>query len=131
MAEFRYVYYADAYDEAVAFYRDVLGAEQVDGWAGGPDNRGAIFAVGAGFIEVIAVPPADWLGELGQPRDSLRGAADAGWLLVEVEDVDAFHSKVRERGANVIEGPRDLSWGHRDFGVREPGGLTLYFFSRV
>jgi catechol 2,3-dioxygenase-like lactoylglutathione lyase family enzyme len=82
VAEFRYVYYADAHDESVGFYRDVLGAEQLDGWDGGAD-------------------------------------------------VDAFHTQVRERGVNVIEGPRDLSWGHRDFGVREPGGLTLYFFSRV
>jgi catechol 2,3-dioxygenase-like lactoylglutathione lyase family enzyme len=131
VAEFRYVYYADAYDDSVAFYRDVLGADQVDGWDGGRDNRGAIFAVGGGFIEVIAVPPPEWLGELGQPRDSLRGRADAGWLLIEVDDVDAFHDSVRERGANIVESPRDLSWGHRDFGVREPGGLTLYFFSRV
>jgi catechol 2,3-dioxygenase-like lactoylglutathione lyase family enzyme len=131
VAEFRYVYYADAYDDSVAFYRDVLGAEQVDGWDGGRDNRGSIFAVGGGFIEVIAVPPPEWLGELGQPRDALRGRADAGWLLIEVDDVDAFQDRLRERGANIVESPRDLSWGHRDFGVREPGGLTLYFFSRV
>lgn len=131
MAEFRYVYYAEAYDESVAFYRDVLGAEQVDGWDGGEDNRGAIFAAGGGFIEVIAVPPADWLGELGSPRDRLRGPAAAGWLLIEVDDVDAWHDRLRERGANIVESPRDLSWGHRDFGVLEPGGLTMYFFSRV
>jgi catechol 2,3-dioxygenase-like lactoylglutathione lyase family enzyme len=131
VAEFRYVYYADAYDESVAFYRDVLGVEQVDGWDSGRDNRGAIFAVGGGFIEVIALPPEEWLGELGKPRDELRGHADAGWLLVEVDDVDTFHDELRGRGANVVEKPRDLSWGHRDFGVREPGGLTLYFFSRV
>jgi catechol 2,3-dioxygenase-like lactoylglutathione lyase family enzyme len=131
VAEFRYVYYAQAYDESVAFYRGVLAAQQVDGWDSGRDNRGAIFAVGGGFIEVIAVPPADWLGELGKPRDELRGPADAGWLLIEVDDVDTFHDELRSRGAKVVEKLRDLSWGHRDFGVREPGGLTLYFFSRV
>jgi catechol 2,3-dioxygenase-like lactoylglutathione lyase family enzyme len=131
VAEFRYVYYADAYDDSVAFYRDMLGANQVDGWEGGPDNRGAIFAVGGGFIEVIAVPPREWLGELGRPRGELRGPVDAGWLLIEVDDVDAFHQRLRESGAKIVEQPRDLSWGHRDFGVREPGGLTLYFFSRV
>jgi catechol 2,3-dioxygenase-like lactoylglutathione lyase family enzyme len=131
VAEVRYVYYAAAYDDSVEFYRDVLGAEQVDGWDGGPDNRGAIFAVGGGFVEVIARPPADWIGELGRPRDERRGPADAGWLLVEVEDVDEFHARLRKRGANVVEEPRDLSWGHRDFGVRDPGGLLLYFFSRV
>ena len=81
MAEFRYVYYTDAYDDSVAFYRDVLGALQVDGWDGGHDNRGAILAVGGGFIEVIAVPPSEWQGELGKPRDTLRGRANAGWLL--------------------------------------------------
>jgi uncharacterized glyoxalase superfamily protein PhnB len=96
VAEFRYVYYADAYDDSLAFFRDVLPAAQVDGWDGGRDNRGAIFAVGAGLIEVIA-----------------------------------FHERLREHGANTVEAPRDLSWGHRDFGVREPGGMTLYFFSRV
>jgi catechol 2,3-dioxygenase-like lactoylglutathione lyase family enzyme len=131
MPEFRYVYYSDVYDESVTFYRDVLEAEQVDGWDSGRDNRGAVFAVGGGFVEVIAVPSADWLGELGKPRDGLRGRADAGWLLIEVDDADGWHEQVRERGAEVVEAPRDLSWGHRDFGVVEPGGLTLYFFSRI
>ena len=131
MAEFRYVYSADAYDDSVAFYRDVLGAEQVDGWERGPRQPWGHLCGRRRLHRGDRSAALEWLGELGQPRDTLRGRAGAGWLLIEVDDVDAFHERLREQGADIIESPRDLSWGHRDFGVREPGGMTLYFFSRV
>jgi predicted enzyme related to lactoylglutathione lyase len=44
-----------------------------------------------------------------------------------VEDPDAFHAEVVERGADVIQGPVDQGYGLRDIRVRDPHGYILAF----
>ena len=44
-----------------------------------------------------------------------------------VEDPDAFHSEVVERGADVIQKPLDQGYGLRDLRVRDPHGYILAF----
>jgi predicted enzyme related to lactoylglutathione lyase len=44
-----------------------------------------------------------------------------------VEDPDAFHSEVVERGADVIQMPFDQGYGLRDLRVRDPHGYILAF----
>ena len=44
-----------------------------------------------------------------------------------VEDPDAFHAEVGERGADVIQRPVDQGYGLRDLRVRDPDGYILAF----
>ena len=44
-----------------------------------------------------------------------------------VEDVDAFHAEVAERGAEIMQAPLDQGYGLRDFRVRDPHGYVLAF----
>ena len=48
-------------------------------------------------------------------------------IYLYVQDVDAFHTELAERGADVIQEPLDQGYGLRDFRVRDPHGYVLAF----
>jgi uncharacterized glyoxalase superfamily protein PhnB len=41
---------------------------------------------------------------------------------LRVDDVDAFHSRAVDAGAEVLKTPRDEPWGMRELAVRSPDG---------
>jgi catechol 2,3-dioxygenase-like lactoylglutathione lyase family enzyme len=46
---------------------------------------------------------------------------------VRVEDVDALHAELVERGADLLHGPVDQAYGLREIRVRLPDGYVLAF----
>jgi uncharacterized glyoxalase superfamily protein PhnB len=52
-------------------------------------------------------------------------------MVIEVDDVDAFHDMVAGKGVAIERPLQDQSWGHRSFVVTEPNGLRLYFYSEL
>jgi catechol 2,3-dioxygenase-like lactoylglutathione lyase family enzyme len=48
-------------------------------------------------------------------------------LYVYVDDVDALHEELVERGAEILHAPVDTEYGMRDFRVRDPHGYILAF----
>jgi catechol 2,3-dioxygenase-like lactoylglutathione lyase family enzyme len=113
--EFRYYYFTPRYDEAVAFYRDLLGLEVISAWDRRPDQRGTIFLSpnGVGLLEVEA-------GESSGP---------AGGIYIEMDDVDAWYEEVKSRGVPIAQAIIDTSYGHRQFRIVDPAGLEIGFFS--
>jgi len=52
-------------------------------------------------------------------------------MVIEVDDVTDRYRLVKEKQIPILEPLKDQSWGHRSFCVREPNGLTIYFFSEL
>ena len=50
-------------------------------------------------------------------------------ISVEVDDVDAVHAKVVERGLEIAYALRDEDWGVRRFMLREPSGTIVNVLS--
>ncbi|MCH8025331.1 MAG: VOC family protein [Chloroflexi bacterium] len=48
-----------------------------------------------------------------------------------VDDVDAFHRQIVERGADVAETPQDRPWGLRTFHVKDPNGYEWEFVQEI
>jgi uncharacterized glyoxalase superfamily protein PhnB len=48
-------------------------------------------------------------------------------LYVYVDDVDAYHDELVERGADVLHGPVNQGYGLREIRVRDPHGYVLAF----
>lgn len=44
---------------------------------------------------------------------------------LRVDDVDAFHRRAAEAGAEVLKAPHDEPWGMRELGLRTPDGHRL------
>ena len=116
--QFRFVYATDRYEETVAFWLVDIGLDRVSGWDRAPDDRGAIFALGSGLVEVLTPGSGPSFGGCGGMK-----------LLAEVEDADAWWDELEMRGAPVTSRPKDRPWGHRDFSVTDPNGLTVVFFA--
>jgi predicted enzyme related to lactoylglutathione lyase len=54
---------------------------------------------------------------------------EARWIdrRSRVRDVDAYHREIRDRGADVLEGPTDRPYRIREFKVRDPNGVEIVF----
>ncbi len=94
---------------SVEFYRS-LGLSLL---YGGGDASFTSFRVGECYLNLVLSPssPIQWWGR----------------LILQVEDVDAFHQRLLEPGLEPDAPPRDAEWGERYFHLRDPDGHELSF----
>jgi catechol 2,3-dioxygenase-like lactoylglutathione lyase family enzyme len=117
--EFRFAYHAEDYEATVGFYEGVLDLGVVHRWDRGPDDKGTLFGAASGIIEILKLPS---YAEFVPPR---------GAVVIEVDDVDAPHDRLRQTGLAIKQKPTDKPSGHRDLVLADPNGLVLVFFSPV
>jgi glyoxalase/bleomycin resistance protein/dioxygenase superfamily protein len=48
--------------------------------------------------------------------------------VIEVEQVEACYQRAVDKGLPIRQALTHQPWGHRRFCVRDPNGLTVYFF---
>jgi predicted enzyme related to lactoylglutathione lyase len=92
--------------EALAWFRDALGFEvrsYEDGSQYGYASRDGV------YVHLSAPDPELWSA------------------YAYVDDVDALHGELVERGAEILQPPTDKGYGVRDLLVRAPGGHVLAF----
>lgn len=123
--EFRFTYFTSDYESTVAFYRDGLAFPMVESWDRGGGDRGTLFAAASGRIEVLERPTTDDAEPLFDPRPP-QGA----FMVIEVADAEDAYRRAIGNGLPIQKELSRQSWGHHSFCVREPNGLTLYFFGR-
>jgi uncharacterized glyoxalase superfamily protein PhnB len=113
-------------DEAVAFYRDVLGYEVHNNvenggfrWVtlGSPEQQGLDL--------VLSEPHAGRSKADGDALQELLVKGVLPQLVFTTDDVDALFEKAVASGADVIQEPMDQSWGPRDCSFRDPSGNAL------
>jgi len=95
---------------SVGFYSS-LGFDLING---GPEASFSSFAIGEGFLNLMARPG-------GRSRSSW------GRLILYVSDVDVFYRKALEFGLTPEAPPRDAEWGERYFHLTDPDGHELSF----
>ena len=92
-----------------AWYRDVLGCETRD-----PDPGNWTFCR-SGAIDIM----------LGRCPDAMPAwdLGDHSYVAyLRVDDVDAFHRRAVEAGADILKAPTDEPWGMRELALRSPDG---------
>lgn len=103
---------------AARFYSEGLGFV-IDFLHGDPPFYGSVSRDGACLhLRHVAAPN---FTELAVKEVSLILAT------VEVSDVHALHAEFEQRGANIVRGLVDQSWGGTDFHVRDPDGNEISF----
>lgn len=114
MAQFRFLFTAQDYDETVRFYTETLRLPVVHAWD--DHGRGTIVAAaGTGQIEIFD----------GDPAAPVSGVA----LAWEIGDVDAEHERLSAAGVRFVAGPADQPWGHRNATLEAPEGLLITLFT--
>ena len=118
MSELRVLVGTPDFDDTTAFYGEALGFPVQEQWAD-PGGRGTLFrCASAGVIEIFEDSP-------DHPAEAPRGVK----VAVEVDDVNALYDRIRNAGVEVVDPIGDRPWGHRNFEIRDPSGLSLVFFT--
>lgn len=113
---------------STAFYRDVLGfeatAEFGDDGSSYVELRNGDAIIGVQREDMVARAVPD--GDLADFRSPPAGVE----VVLEVDDVDAYHQRVRASGHPMAADLEERPWGERDFRVRDPDGYYLRITSR-
>jgi lactoylglutathione lyase len=124
--QLRVVVTAADYDEAVRFYRDVLGLAESEAHSS-PDGRVTILDAGRATLEIADENQADFIDrvEVGQRV--------AGHIRIALEVTDsATATQVLARaGARVIAEPTVTPWRSLNARLEGPAGLQLTLFEEL
>jgi lactoylglutathione lyase len=122
--EMRVVLTVPDFDEAVAFYRDALGFEQIADWSG-EDGRVILLEAGKATIELFDERQAESVDRI----EAGRRVSGPVRLAFEVTDLDSATERLVAAGAESMAEPVVPPWGGRNARLRAPDGLQLTLFS--
>jgi predicted enzyme related to lactoylglutathione lyase len=125
--QMRLVVEAPDYDEAVAFYRDVLGATEelvVDGESG---ERVTILDVGRATLELSNPAQVAMIDEV----EVGRRVAPRLRVAFEVADADTVTRELVDGGANLVAEPTVTPWQSLNARLEAPAGLQLTVFQEL
>ena len=109
-------------DEALAFYRDVLGLELRTDAPFMQFRWLTVGAPGSPVEIVLALPSMGHSPEDAKLLDELAAKGALNSLLFTTDDVDGVFDKVLSAGAEVVQEPMDQPYGVRDCAFRDPSG---------
>ena len=124
--ELRLVVTAEDYDEALRFYRDVLGLEERAAYTS-PDGRVTILDAGRATLELADPNQAEFIDrvEVG------RRVAGHIRIAFEVDDSAATTRRLAAAGAEVLAEPTLTPWSSLNARLQAPAGLQLTLFQEI
>jgi lactoylglutathione lyase len=126
VTELRLVVTAPDYDEALRFYRDVLGLRERAAYSS-PGGRVTILEAGRATLELADPPHAAYIDDV----EVGRRVAGRIRVAFEVGDTAAATASLASAGATVIADPTPTPWQSLNSRLEGPAGLQLTLFSRV
>jgi lactoylglutathione lyase len=124
--ELRLCVTAPDYDEAVRFYRDVLGLAVRESYSS-PDGRVTILEAGRATLELTDPRHAEFIDEV----EVGRRVAGHIRLAFEVSDSAATTAELEAAGATVIAEPTRTPWNSLNARLEGPAGLQLTLFQEL
>lgn len=124
VTELRVVLTVEDFDRALAFYRDVMGLEQVADWSSG---TGRVVALDAGraTLELFDNPQAESVDTI----EAGRRVSGTVRLAVRVADSEDMAARLVAAGAEQVAPPVSTPWGDRNARVQAPDGMQLTLFT--
>jgi predicted enzyme related to lactoylglutathione lyase len=121
--QLRVVVTAEDYDDALLFYRDVLGLTELGAFTG-EHGRVTILDAGRATLELSDPEHAEYIDEVEV------GSRVAGHIRVafEVDDAAVSTQTLADAGATVLAEPTTTPWGSLNSRVEAPAGLQLTLF---
>lgn len=126
VTEFRVALTVADFEQAVAFYRDALGLEQIEDWSS-DEGKVILLAAGRATLELLDENQAALVDEI----EAGHRVAGTVRLAVEVGDSDDVAGRLVAGGATRVAEPLTTPWGDRNARVQAPDGMQLTLFSTV
>ncbi len=126
VSELRVAVTAEDYDEALAFYRDVLGLPERAAFSS-EDGRVTILEAGRATLELLDPVHSAFVDEV----EVGRRVAGHIRLAFEVADSEATTRALEGAGATVIAEPTLTPWNSMNARLEGPAGLQLTLFTEL
>jgi AcrR family transcriptional regulator/uncharacterized glyoxalase superfamily protein PhnB len=128
VAQMRVVVRAEDFDEALAFYKDVVGLPQSAAYEADGGARVAILEAGRATLELANRAQVDFIDRVetdgDAPSESIR-------VALEVADTDAAVHRLVGGGASVEASARRTPWNSRNARLRGAAGVQLTLFQEL
>jgi lactoylglutathione lyase len=125
--ELRLVVTVDDYEEALAFYRDVLGLPERGAFSSPDGGRVTILEAGRATLELTDRRNAEYIDEV----EVGRRVAGQVRVAFEVSDSASATATLAAAGAEVIAAPTRTPWNSLNSRLDAPGGLQLTLFEEL
>jgi predicted enzyme related to lactoylglutathione lyase len=122
--QMRLVVEAEDYEEAVRFYRDVLGLREELAVAGPDGAQVTILDAGRATLELANPAQKRFIDEVEVGRQ----VAPKFRIAFEVPDVEGATRRLADAGAEVIAEPVETPWRSRNARLAAPAGVQLTLF---
>ncbi len=126
VSELRLVVTAPDYDEALRFFRDVLGMPEIGAFSS-PGGHVTILNAGRATLELADPAHAAYVDEV----EVGRRVAGPIRVALEVADVPATTDELAAAGATVLAPPTRTPWGSLNSRLEGPAGLQLTLFADI
>jgi predicted enzyme related to lactoylglutathione lyase len=121
------VRYVRDYDQALAFYRDLLGMRVVTDNHMAPDRMRwlGLSASQQSGVELVLQVPSDWMSDEALERAEAQ-LGNQSLICLATNDIEAVLKKLKASGATMRQ-PEigDMPWG-RDLNFSDPFGNEIY-----
>lgn len=127
VSQLRLVVHAEDYEEAVGFFRDVLGLPVAEAYDGEGGARVMILDAGRATLELSNTPQVELIDrvEVG------RRVAPHFRLALEVDDCEAATEAAVAGGAESIAPPTVTPWRSLNARLEAPAGVQLTLFQEL
>ncbi|MFJ9517900.1 VOC family protein [Kitasatospora sp. NPDC101801] len=120
----------DDHEQAIPFYRDVLGLEVRNDVGYGEMRWVTLGSPTQPDVSVVLEPPLADPNAPAADREAVAQLLAKGLLrgvIFATEDCDATFERISAAGAEVLQEPIDQPYGVRDCAFRDPAGNMLRF----
>jgi catechol 2,3-dioxygenase-like lactoylglutathione lyase family enzyme len=111
-------------EEALGFYRDVLGLRTRNDVASG-GSRWVTLSAAEGPDIVLTDPRAGRSEAEAETIHELLVKGSLPPVFLRTDDLEDVFERARAAGAEVLQEPIDQPWGPRDCAFRDPSGNTV------
>lgn len=125
--QLRVVVEAEDYDEAVRFYRDVLGMPEQAAFSGGEGARVVILDAGQATLEIANPAHKAFVDEV----EVGRPVAPQIRLAFEVDDARAATERAVAGGGQEVAPPTRTPWDSLNSRLDAPAGLHITLFEEL
>jgi lactoylglutathione lyase len=125
--QLRLVVTAPDYEDALRFYRGVLGLHELAVWSSPEGGRVVLLDAGRATLELTDPKNAEFIDEV----EVGRRVAGHVRVAFEVADSEAATRALEAAGARVIAEPVRTPWNSLNSRLEAPGGLQLTLFEEL
>lgn len=122
--QMRLVVEAEDFEQALTFYRDVLGLPEVAAFEAEGEARVVILAAGRATLELANPAQKAMIDRVEVGRPTAPGIR----VAFEVTDATGMTAALVEAGAELIAPPVETPWGSLNSRLAAPAGLQLTLF---